>query len=975
MGNLLNFSVYNPAILDDRNFLAGFVARQTLAEELLNELRKHDAKNLARHQLIIGQRGMGKTSLLRRLALGVEQDPALAQVFIPLTFREEQYNVLNLRQFWINCLDALSNYFERAGKNELADEVDSGIAKVLAQPDDSDGEAALALLKTWSKREERRLLLLLDNIDFIFDGLDNQQGWRLRNVLQEPGGIVVAGAAAGFVEAAAKVDMPFYDFFHVTVLEKLSPEELVACLRTFAKKRGEEGVKVLNALDHDPARIRTLYDLTGGNPRTLVLLYVLLELNIDEDVMSDLERLLDQVTVMYKARVEDLALQARAVLDAIALHWDPISAAQVAQATGLENASVSSQLDRLVKLSIIEKTSLSTPSPTGYQLGERFFNIWYLMRHGPRRQRAKLRWLTQCLRGIYSPRQLADAATEFMKRPTRDRLSKGLFSLALSEAVAEPWLCDLLNHYGTRELERHTSESRTLLESIGVEISDLHGSTHEMAELEHQVKASPRDWGSVTAQEFWENLGGCELSKAQKKQIIEGLDGLSVSQVEELVRIFQEEKRRLHELTELPEAVDRIWQAVGAGLMMDWADFRAALGLAKHEANPTILVVALGFCSRNYVGSLKEGEQSLTQEILAGLFSSPAATELNGDAWGGYGDFLVTLGKFPEAEAAYRKVIELDPKYALAWNSLGELLTTHLGRHEEAEAAYRKAIELDPEFALAWNSLGSLLTAPLGRHEEAEAAYRKAIEFDQEFAWSWSNLGGLLTCHLGRHEEAENAYRKAIDLDPEYSTPWGGLGNLLQDHLGRTDEAEQAYAESLKFEEGDVPILANLAYLLFSQPARREEAEQYFQAAVEKLPPHGAALLRSYRALAGDNFGEATENLASALESNHPEIFDTYYDDLLRTLRLAAERGYGEKLLAWLDESGFGDRYWPFRAAFDAYLHGEAKLREVNPEVRGAASRIYAWLDSRRAHLARLQPVLPTTAKRGRRKSSAALKR
>jgi hypothetical protein len=34
--------------------------------------------------------------------------------------------------------------------------------------------------------------------------------------------------------------------------------------------------------------------------------------------------------------------------------------------------------------------------------------------------------------------------------------------------------------------------------------------------------------------------------------------------------------------------------------------------------------------------------------------------------------------------------------------------------------------------------------------------------------------------------------------------------------------------------------------------------------------------------------------------------------------------------------------------AFDAYLHGEAKLMDVNPEVRGAAKRIYDWLDSAR---------------------------
>ena len=61
---------------------------------------------IAEHQLIIGQRGMGKTSLLRRIAIGVAQDAALDGRFIPLRFREEQYNVVSPDPFWRNCADS-----------------------------------------------------------------------------------------------------------------------------------------------------------------------------------------------------------------------------------------------------------------------------------------------------------------------------------------------------------------------------------------------------------------------------------------------------------------------------------------------------------------------------------------------------------------------------------------------------------------------------------------------------------------------------------------------------------------------------------------------------------------------------------------------------------------------------------------------------------------------------------------------------
>ncbi|MBL8253695.1 MAG: ATP-binding protein, partial [Candidatus Competibacter sp.] len=313
MSKLINLAVYNPAILDDADFLAGFVARRDLTASLLARLGEITPRGQAKHHLILGQRGMGKTSLLRRLALGVREDAALAAVLLPLTFREEQYNVHNLHTFWLNCLDALGDYFEKTGQADKADEIDRDTATLMRGDIDAEGAAALDVFKRWAKREGRRPLLLLDNIDFILDGLEAQH-WSLRRVMQEAGGIVVVGASAAYLEATADPKGAFYDFFQITVLEKLGQDELIACLRRLAQARGEEGRKVLNVLNRDPGRIRALHDLTGGNPRTLVLLYLLLELDAEGDVFSDLERLLDQVTVLYKARVEDLAPQARVVL-------------------------------------------------------------------------------------------------------------------------------------------------------------------------------------------------------------------------------------------------------------------------------------------------------------------------------------------------------------------------------------------------------------------------------------------------------------------------------------------------------------------------------------------------------------------------------------------------------------------------------------------------------------------------------------
>ena len=122
-----------------------------------------------------------------------------------------------------------------------------------------------------------------------------------------------------------------------------------------------------------------------------------------------------------------------------------------------------------------------------------------------------------------------------------------------------------------------------------------------------------------------------------------------------------------------------------------------------------------------------------------------------------------------EAEAAYKKALEIDPKYAIAWNNLGILLADQ-ARFGEAEAAYLKTIELDPKLAYSWSNLG-VLVADKGRFDEAEAAYQKALEIDPKYTPAWNNLGVLLD-DQGRFDEAEAAYQKALEIEPKYANAW-----------------------------------------------------------------------------------------------------------------------------------------------------------------------------------------------------------
>jgi Cdc6-like AAA superfamily ATPase len=87
-GGLLTTAIFNPALLRKEDLVRGFVARQDLLERLLDDLRRVQLGSPPQHQLLIGQRGLGKTTLLRRLAFAIEDDPQLSTVWKPWFFRK-----------------------------------------------------------------------------------------------------------------------------------------------------------------------------------------------------------------------------------------------------------------------------------------------------------------------------------------------------------------------------------------------------------------------------------------------------------------------------------------------------------------------------------------------------------------------------------------------------------------------------------------------------------------------------------------------------------------------------------------------------------------------------------------------------------------------------------------------------------------------------------------------------------------------
>lgn len=460
MSRTTTTATYNPHLLTREDLVASFVARRALLDELVDDLRRGGHQ----HHLLVGARGSGKTTLLLRLAIAIEEDKKLARMAIPLRFPEEQYNVARPSDFWLNCIDALADALEARGDHAGKRKLEASIEAIEELPEQERSSAALEAFTGWAKQADKLLVLLVDNLDLILARLRDSQ-WGLREALSRDNRIVLIGATSTFLEESTSYESPLYDFFNVHELGQLSESDARDVVAQFARLTGSPEVQAV--LEKDPGRFKALYVLAGGMPRMLTLLTGVLSAE-SGPAESDLERMLDQLTPYYKARFDELSSQGQIIVNAVALHWHPITAATCAERIGIDVNLVSAQLNRLVKLGLLTKVSLSGVSKLGFQLSERFFNVWYLMR-ASRRARQKLAWLVEFLRMFYSEQELSRRAQELLDRAPRADSSTHV--LALAAAVPAPSLRRRLEWRAATMLieETRPGELHELLDLGGVD--------------------------------------------------------------------------------------------------------------------------------------------------------------------------------------------------------------------------------------------------------------------------------------------------------------------------------------------------------------------------------------------------------------------------------------------------------------------------------------------------------------------------
>lgn len=817
-----SFFKSNPAFLTEQQLCQSFVVRRVDLELLLERIRENTrASN--QHLLVIGARGMGKTTLVLRAATAIEHDPELSSRWYPIRFSEENYEVSNAAELW---LEALRHLAMQTGLPRWQEAY-----RALKHEHDATRlrEGALARLLDYADETGKRLILIVENLNMLLGSqISDDEGWTLRHtLLNEPRIMLLATATSRFneIDDASK---PFYDLLWVHELEPLDTEECRALW---------QAVSGIEAPGH---RIRPIQILTGGNPRLLAILASFASQGSLRELISDLERWVDDHTSYIKANVEMLPPLERKVYVTLANIWSPATAREVADTARMQVNKASALLNRLCKRGAVTEQKAGRASR--YQVAERMYNIYYLMRQHSSRS-ARVRAIVEFMIHYYEHDEIAQRIA-----------SIGEEACHLSPGERE-------DHFFVYAgiLQRHPDLRRDAIRATGKQFFSLDGAPPFIREL-----AQTLDGGEIVSEirksedltlliqkvdrdaddlESWRLIldiildmlaTGHDLDDAQRETL--DLRHLQPSRWQTLraqgltlvlAKYYAAASEALRQSLQLNPDQPSAWSVLATLLEHHLDDSEGAMN-AYHQAvqaDPSNLdMLGRLVYQLEKLGQHAEASQ-LKQRLLDHV---PASAQ----SWAERGNALLKLRMTDEAVRSYQEAIQLDPETSIFWHKLGDALWESVSRADEAEAAYRKATALQPDGYTHWGVLGSYLARYRQDFAEAEISFRRAIDLQPTSALAWYELGKVLTQVENRGDEDIDCFRESIKIDPGYHRAWIALASTTKDR--DIEEAMHAYCKAIETQPTCPISWQGLSELLQAEELNPTYIEQHLQTLLQE---------------------------------------------------------------------------------------------------------------------------------------------
>jgi tetratricopeptide (TPR) repeat protein len=632
----------------------------------------------ANHQIIIvGQRGMGKTHLMRVLYERSRKFLKEEKLVIAY-FSEEEYGIAGYLDFLIRILNA----FIRWNDNDKASlELKMDVLRETHPGNQIDVAEKIIVEYVGSNP----LLILAENFDTILNALGKDGQGKLRSFLYRHSRTSIIATSQALIADLGKEDRPFYNFFTTVYLKKLTYEDSLGLLRALAELEKKENV-IEHLKGKGIAQVRAVHNLVKGNHRLLVTFYEFLKADTLAPLSKIFMKTLNDLKPYYETYIRFLPQQQQKILHYVALSKMPQNGTEIAKNCFIDSKTLSKQLSELSRKNLIE--SITDPDDKRnklYDIAEPLLRI--SIEIGEHREGISALFI-DFLALYYSFDELSQQKDKFQnlyESETNSLLKQDLWH----DVIARDKAIDLKT-----QLEKNKKWSKAYLEMV--EKYDL-GDYEGVIEIAENVNDNERE------DEYYFKLGFSYSHLAYFSQAIEnykmsaeihpkanetwynlGLEYIKIGNYEEAIK-------SLKTSIQLKPYKHNAWLNLGA-IHHNLGDFKTA------------------------IESFKEVIKILPNDDIA---------------WYNLGTSYALKKDFSKAVEAMKKAIEISPNLDNAWYNLGKLYF-ELKDYKNCIKTYKRTVEIKPSKFEAWSNLASIL-GDTNNMKAAISAHRKAVETGVNF--------------------------------------------------------------------------------------------------------------------------------------------------------------------------------------------------------------------------------------------------
>lgn len=221
--------------------------------------------------------------------------------------------------------------------------------------------------------------------------------------------------------------------------------------------------------------------------------------------------------------------------------------------------------------------------------------------------------------------------------------------------------------------------------------------------------------------------------------------------------------------------------------------------VAAKPPNPASGYLRLGGC-RMQLGQYEAAVAALVE--AQNLQPRDIKTNIN------LADAYKKAGRLEDAEAAFKKLVEINPQDATTYYGRIISMYDEVGKNDRAIEAARKIVEMNPKSDLAIYNLG-IMFLKLQRHDEAIAEFRRCLEVNPNYSSAWYNIG-YSYANQKKWAESIPAFKKFVELNPNDQSGWLniGIGHMMQKKF---EDALPAMQQAVSLNPNNAGAQYNLA--------------------------------------------------------------------------------------------------------------------------------------------------------------------